>query len=335
MLKTINNFHIPFIIMFFAETTYYLLILQTGIVEFYNSDMQVLWMIPVGGVIGIILTFILKNYQNKILSISLFLQIFLVSFYPDFSHLTLFLLGLLSGLIAPILIYQISNFKTIFIILSLSYVAGTFGTMIEAGDRFYIAIALSLLAFLASIFVDSKDKDDTKLIPLVDFVVIFSWLLLDSTLFESLSRDTLTIWKNSEFVWIIALSHVAGLALAYKLHNYKNVNYLIIVLFALSYLFYTLELQYPLSVIYPVVISFYNVIILKRFIQLPFLWLCFGAIGLWVSAGTGLLIALNHLYILGWFILVVLLLLQNKTISSNISRVVESTFKHTSLKDIK
>ena len=322
--------------MFFAETTYYLLILQTGIVEVYNSNMQVLWMVPAGGVLGILLTFKLKNYQHKVLSISLFIQILLIYFYPDFNSITLFMLGLFSGLIAPILIYQIKKLKTVFIVLSLSYVVGTFGIMVLAQDRFLVAIVLSILAFISSLFIHSiKDKTDTQMITIVDFMIIFAWLLLDSILFESLIRDTLSIWKNSEFVWIIASSHLLGLAIAYKLHSYKNINYLVIGLFALSYLFYSLGLQYPLAVVYPIIISFYNVIILKRFIQLPFLWLCFGAIGLWVSAGIGLFTALQHLYVIGWIVIVVLLLLDNKKIADFINNVLESVTKHTLLKDTK
>ena len=314
--------------MFFAETTYYLLILQTGIVEFYNSDMGSLWTIPIGGVLGILLTSKLKNYQHKILSISLFLQIILISFYPDFNLIYLFFLGLLSGLIAPILIYQIKNFKTVFIVLSLSYVVGTFGVMIPAEDRLFMALVLSVLAFLSSLFIDViNKKPDTKRMDVSGFMIIFLWLLLDSTLFESLARDILTIWKNSNFVWIIASSHLAGLALAYKLHNHKSVNFLIIGLFVLSYLFYALEQQYLLAVVYPIVISFYNVIILKRFIQLPFLWLCFGAIGLWVSAGIGLFTAIQHLNIDGWLVIVILLLLQNKKITDSINKILKKDTK--------
>jgi len=106
-------------------------------------------------------------------------------------------------------------------------------------------------------------------------------------------------------------------------------------LFSLSYLLYSLGLQYPLAVVYPIIISFYNVIILKRFIQLPFLWLCFGAIGLWVSAGIGLFLALQHLLIVGWIVIIVLILLQNRKISDFINNTLESVTKYTFLKDIK
>jgi len=70
LITTVNLSFIALIILFFTETSYYLLILQTGIVEYYHSNLAQIWMIPVDGVLGILTIAILK-YRQHIVSMAL------------------------------------------------------------------------------------------------------------------------------------------------------------------------------------------------------------------------------------------------------------------------
>ena len=67
-------------------------------------------------------------------------------------------------------------------------------------------------------------------------------------------------------------------------------------LFTLSYLFYFLEESFLLSIVYPFVISYYNVNILKtlREVNLKKLSIYMIFIG-WVASGAGLFVALESL----------------------------------------
>jgi hypothetical protein len=284
---------LAFVVLFFSETTYYLLVLQTGIVEYFNSNLAQIWMIPIGGILGISLVFTLKNRYNMVL-LALVAQSILMFFYPHFDGLALFLLGLLSGLVAPFMIYQIKSLNQVFATLGLSYVSGTFGILIAPENRGFIAVILSITALVSFLFIkETKKKENTQTISNSMILKIFSWLVLDSILFETLSRSSVTIWKNENFVYIIAVSHIIGLALAFVSHKKRYDTVFIISMFLLSYLFFVFKLQYPLAIVYPIVISYYNVIILKKFMKLPFDWLILATFSLWISAGIGLFISLQ------------------------------------------
>lgn len=89
------------------------------------------------------------------------------------------------------------------------------------------------------------------------------WVFLDSALFESLSRDiTISIWRDG-FTFQIALFHVIGVFVLYFSKLKKPKSLFILTLFAASYLFYFLREGYILSIVYPFVISYYNVVILQ------------------------------------------------------------------------
>jgi hypothetical protein len=281
-----------FIILFFSETTYYLLVLQTGIVEYFHSNLSQIWTIPLGGIIGISLIATLKNRYNIVL-LSLIAQTLLMFLYPRYNIVTLFVLGLLSGLVAPYLIYHIKNLYQIAFALGLSYVSGTFGILMPAGERGYMAVILSITALISFLFIDEiRYKRKTKTVSYNTLLKIFIWLTLDATLFEMLSRSSVGIWRSEDFVYIIALSHIVGLVLALIFHKKRYSDIFIMSLFLLSYSFFMLGMQYPLSIVYPIVISYYNVIVLKNFMQLPFNRLVLASFGLWVSAGIGLFVSL-------------------------------------------
>ncbi len=291
----INITTLAFILLFFTETSYYLLILQTGIVDCFHSDITQIWMIPIGGVLGILSILKIQN-RSMVVSMALAFQTLLMFFYPHFNSYMLFILGFLSGLVAPYLIFQLRSLNEIVVILALAYLLGTFAINIAPEQRGELAMVLSLVALFSS-FVVAPISKEGKEIALKSYLPIFLWLLLDATLFETLARSTQHIWANEHFTLLIALSHLVGLLLGYRLVEYRGNNMLILSLFALSYFLFWFNQPYLLVIVYPIVISYYNVIILKEFMTLSFEHLTLVSVSLWVSSGMGLFLALifHHL----------------------------------------
>ncbi len=286
---------LAFILLFFTETSYYLLILQTGIVDYFHSDITQIWVIPLGGVLGILAIATIQK-RSMVVSLALAFQTLLMFFYPHFNSYMLFILGFLSGLVAPYLIFQLRSLNEIVVILALAYLLGTFAISIAPEQRGELAIVLSLVALFASYFVVPISKKGQEVV-LKPYLSIFLWLVLDATLFETLARSSEPIWANEHFTLLIALSHLVGLLVGYLFVEYKENNRLILMLFALSYLLFWFNQLYLLAIVYPIVISYYNVIILKRFMTLSFEHLTLVSLSLWVSSGMGLFLALifHHL----------------------------------------
>ena len=297
------------ILIFFiaSELCYYLLIAQTGIVEYFSSDLFVIAPLPIGGVIGsIIVSYIKIDVKNKI-SAFLIIQLMMSFLYPNFNFLTLFILGFAVGSMAPLIINEIKKASLLELgfALSLSYVTGTFLFNYEVDDRGIIAIILTTITLVSSRFLPKNELEQSsnQEFPLLMMVL---WVFLDSTLFESLSRDiTLSIWRDG-FSFQIALFHVVGVfsALYFKIDKNQK-SLLIISLFALSYLFYFLREGFILSIIYPIVISYYNVVILQTIIKKDFRTITFYMIFIgWMASGAGLFVALANLIL---FVPIVLL----------------------------
>ncbi len=183
LLANISFATLAFVLLFFTETSYYLLILQTGIVDYFHSDITQIWMIPLGGILGI-LTIVTVQNRSLIVSIALAFQTLLMFLYPHFNGYMLFILGFLSGLVAPYLIFQLQTLNEIVVILALAYLLGTFAINIAPEQRGELAIVLSLVALFASYFVIPISKKDSE-IELKPYFTIFFWLVLDATLFES------------------------------------------------------------------------------------------------------------------------------------------------------
>ncbi len=297
------------ILIFFiaSELCYYLLIAQTGIVEYFSSDLFVIAPLPIGGVIGsIIVSYIKIDVKNKI-SAFLIIQLMMSFLYPNFNFLTLFILGFAVGSMAPLIINEIKKASLLELgfALSLSYVTGTFLFNYEVDARGIIAIILTTITLVSSRFLPKNELKQSvnQEFPLLMMVL---WVFLDSTLFESLSRDiTLSIWRDG-FSFQIALFHVVGVfsALYFKIDKNQK-SLLIISLFALSYLFYFLREGFILSIIYPIVISYYNVVILQTIIKKDFRTITFYMIFIgWMASGAGLFVALANLIL---FVPIVLL----------------------------
>ena len=140
-----------FLVLFASEFTYYLLILQTGIINYHHSLFTEIWMIPVGGILGIIASVTLNNKKRWLMPLFLLMQLLLSFHYSTANVLELFLLGVLSGLTAPMLIARINTFWVVIASLALSYAFGTYMFDVEASNRTDIALFLSLLALIASL----------------------------------------------------------------------------------------------------------------------------------------------------------------------------------------
>ena len=97
------------ILIFFiaSELCYYLLIAQTGIVEYFSSNLFLIAPLPVGGVIGSLLISYI-NVKNKV-TLFLIAQLILSFIYPNYNFLTLFILGFIVGSMAPRVINEVKK----------------------------------------------------------------------------------------------------------------------------------------------------------------------------------------------------------------------------------
>lgn len=287
------------ILIFFiaSELCYYLLIAQTGIVEYFSSNIFLIAPLPIGGVIGSLLVSYIK-IKNKI-SLFLVAQLILSFLYPNYNFLTLFLLGFVVGSMAPLIINEVkkTTFLELGLALSLSYVTGTMLFNYEVSQREIIAVTLTMITLFCSLFLNYIKEEKELNTTNHSLLMMVLWVFLDSALFESLSRDvTVSIWRDG-FTFEIALFHVIGLfcALYFKIEKNQK-ELLILTLFALSYLFYFLREGSILSMVYPFVISYYNVLILQSIRKLDFKTISFYMIFIgWMASGAGLFIALANL----------------------------------------
>ena len=287
------------ILIFFiaSELCYYLLIAQTGIVEYFSSNIFLIAPLPIGGVIGSLLVSYIK-IKNKV-SLFLVAQLILSFLYPNYNFLTLFLLGFVVGSMAPLIINEVkkTTFLELGLALSLSYVTGTILFNYEVSQREIIAVTLTTITLFCSLFLNYIKEEKELNTTSHSLLMMILWVFLDSALFESLSRDvTVSIWRDG-FTFEIALFHVIGLfcALYFKIEKNQK-ELLILTLFALSYLFYFLREGSILSMVYPFVISYYNVVILQSIRKLDFKTISFYMIFIgWMASGAGLFIALANL----------------------------------------
>ena len=298
-----------FLLLFAAEFTYYLLILQTGIVQYHHSVMSQIWMVPAGGILGIVLSIFVHSKKEWLLPLLLLVQLILSVDYADANALELFGLGLLSGLTAPMLLFRIDRLWVAVAALALSYAFGTAMFHVEAIDRTGIALFLTLLALAASFFAGRGEKkalNETK-ISLFSMAKVFLWLLLDAALFETLSRDSLMhLWGSETFTLTLIVSHLVGVAVAYRLRDWKQTDVVLLLLFVMTYTAYSSGSSLLLCLVYPFVISYYNVIILDKLRKLDYLPLAVMSLSLWGASGLGLLIALSHTFAIAWIVLLLL-----------------------------
>ncbi len=290
-----------FLVLFIAsELSYYLLIAQTGIVQYFGSNIYLIALLPIGGIIGSLSVGYIKiSNRNKILFF-LLVQLVLSFYYPDLSQLMLFILGISIGSLAPLVINELkkATLTDLGFALGLSYVLGTFLVTYEVSQRGELAILLTMIALVSSNFIGQKEfGKSTYNYEEYSLLTMVLWIFLDSALFETLARDAnISIW-GGEYIYQIAIFHLIGIIVAIKVKIEKKQKELfIIVLFALSYLLYFLRECYLLAIIYPFVISYYNVMILKTILKkdLKTLGIFMVFIG-WIASGAGLFFALESL----------------------------------------
>lgn len=306
------------LILFIAsELCYYLLIAQTGVVEYFSSNLFLIAPLPIGGVIGSLLVSYIKiDFRNRI-SLFLIIQLIMSILYPNFNMYTLFILGFAVGSMAPLIINEVkkTSLLELGLALSISYVTGTLLFNYEVEQRGIIAIILTSIALIASRLLPKNEaiEKSNQNFPLLMMVL---WVFLDSALFESLSRDvTISIWRDG-YTFQIALFHVVGVfsALFFRIdQNQKGL--FILTLFALSYLFYFLRDGFILSIVYPFVISYYNVVILQTISKKDFKTITFYMIGIgWMASGAGLFVAITNLIL---FVPIILLIVIFKIMLSD------------------
>ena len=306
------------LILFIAsELCYYLLIAQTGVVEYFSSNLFLIAPLPIGGVIGSLLVSYIKiDFKNRI-SLFLIIQLMMSFLYPNFNMYTLFILGFAVGSMAPLIINEVkkTSLLELGLALSISYVTGTLLFNYEVEQRGIIAIILTSIALIASRLLPKNEaiEKSNQNFPLLMMVL---WVFLDSALFESLSRDiTISIWRDG-YTFQIALFHVVGVfcALFFKIEQNQKALF-ILTLFALSYLFYFLREGFVLSIIYPFVISYYNVVILQTISKKDFKTITFYMIGIgWMASGAGLFVAITNLIL---FVPIILLIVIFKIMLSD------------------
>ncbi len=282
-----------------AQFLYYLLIAQTGIVEYFHSDLSRIFWLPLGGIIGTVLSARLPGSERQRLTGLLILQGLITLQYPALSPMLLWLLGIVMGASAPLMVRLLREGGAPVMggALGLSYLVGTLLFTSPAAWRGPLGIGLTLLALLLLPWAKGR-RNPSALPPLgaVSIATMALWAFFDSALFETLSRDaSLSIWRDG-YSLEIATFHLAGvlLALWFPL-EWRRSRQLIAWLFAGAYLSYLLALPLVLAAVYPVVISYYNVVILRRLSrerELSRIAAAMLAIG-WGAAGAGLGAALS------------------------------------------
>lgn len=313
---TLNNFALIFFIS--AELTYYLLIAQTGIVESFSSNIYAIAPLPIGGIVGSIIVYFWKFPNEKKILLFLSFQLLLSFYYPNFNNLMLFVLGISVGSLAPLLINELkkATFIDLGLALAISYSLGTALFNYEATQRGEIAITLTIITIICTFFLPKKEIASNN--QEYSLFVMILWIFLDSSLFETLSRDVnISIWRDGYSIEIV-IFHIVGVITALNFKIEKNLNELFVVtLFALSYLFYFIQEAFILSIIYPFVISYYNVLILKSILKkdLKTISIYMVFIG-WIASGLGLFVALENLILfvplLFLFSLITIIIKQNK-----------------------
>lgn len=294
----------PFLTLFvFAELGFYLLIAQTGIVEVFHSDLRAIAFMPIGGVLGTYLVAKIKMDMPQLGRWLLGAQLGLALLYPDYTPLELFLLGFVVGSLSPIIIQKLKNATPLdlFAALGGAYMLGTLLFPSDPASRLWVALTLGVLALVG--FALDKAKESRYALKNLGGVttlpvwMMVLWVFLDSSLFETLSRQSdMAIWRG-EYMGEIVLGHLLGIAAAIGVRTHiKAKTQIVMIGFILSYTLYLLHLPWMLSIVYPIVISYYNVTILQEIVRLrSFSKIATAMVFIgWGASGAGLSVALHH-----------------------------------------
>ncbi|MCI4407070.1 MAG: hypothetical protein JHC35_07285 [Sulfuricurvum sp.] len=289
------------VIVLSSQLLYYLLIAQTGVVGAFHSHIHDLYTLPIGGIIGAVLS---AWRSHRFLTIELYvlfaLQGVISWFYPDYSLWMLWILGFLVGYTTPLLLYafRFQSKLSLALGLAISYAIGTALYSYPFDERGGIAIALPLISMIALYFSRLQSDMDAEKKPFrwITLVLMMLCIFADSALFETLSRSgDIDIW--GKYPLLIINSHLLGVYLAYRYGTeLTKQSRIILTLFLLSYMFYGLKIPLLLSIIYPIVISYYNVLLFQALIRLAdirLIGLSMVGVG-WIATSAANAIALEH-----------------------------------------
>jgi hypothetical protein len=298
------------VIVLSSQLLYYLLIAQTGVVGAFDSHIHDLYTLPIGGVIGSLLSALWRHHGLKLELCFLFgVQMMISWFYPNYSLGMLLALGFVVGYTTPLLLYIFGSQGKFQLSLGLaiSYAIGTALYTYPYIERDDIAVILPLISVVALRFSHLKrvEHKEHLTFPWQLIGVMMLWIFADSALFETLSRSgDMDIW--SEYTLLIITSHLFGVFLAYRYGDelLRQVR-VVLGLFAVSYLLYWMKEPIALAVVYPIVISYYNVLLFHKLIQagdIRIIGLSMIGVG-WIAASAANAIALHHQL---WIVVLVL-----------------------------
>lgn len=289
------------VIVLSSQMLYYLLIAQTGVVGVFDSHIHDLYTLPIGGVIGALLSAYWRHREVRRELYFLFgAQIVISWFYPNYSLGILLALGFVVGYTTPLMLYVFGTQSRLHLAvgLGIAYAVGTAFYTYPFAERDIIAVILPLISVVALRFarLRSVPRPETKRFDWQSVAVMMLWIFADSALFETLSRSgDMDIWRD--YTVLIITSHLFGVFLAYRYgHELLSQTRVIWALFAVSYLFYWIKQPVLLSVVYPIVISYYNVLLFQKLIGMKDIRLiALSMIGVgWVSASAANGVALEH-----------------------------------------
>ncbi|MDD5052208.1 MAG: hypothetical protein PHO27_05680 [Sulfuricurvum sp.] len=290
------------VIVLASQLLYYLLIAQTGVVGAFDSHIHDLFTLPIGGILGSLLSAYWRHHGIRMELCFLFgIQMMISWFYPNYSLGMLLVLGFVVGYTTPLLLYifRYQSKRQLAFGLAISYAIGTALYTYPFLERGTIAIVLPLISVAALRFSNLKfavPVQEHKPFNLGTVGIMMLWIFTDSALFETLSRsDGMDIWSQNAV--IIISSHLLGVYLAYRYgKDLLSQTKVIWILFVMSYILYWLREPILLSVIYPIVISYYNVLLFQALIKIGDIrWIALSMVGVgWVAASMANGVALEQ-----------------------------------------
>jgi len=284
-----------------SQLLYYLLIAQTGVVGAFDSHIHDLYTLPIGGVLGSLASaFWHHRFIRRELYVLFGMQVLISWFYPDYSLGMLLSLGFAVGYTTPLLLYVFHSqgIGKLASGLAISYAVGTALYTYPFLERGNIAILLPLISMAAFYFSDISPsiEDEKKPYRWGVLGIMMLWIFADSALFETLSRsEGMDVW--SQYPGLIITAHLIGVYLAYRYgKELVSQTRLILALFGVSYALYWLKEPILLSIVYPIVISYYNVLLFQALIGIRDIRrIALSMVGVgWIAASAANGVALEH-----------------------------------------
>jgi len=299
------------VIVLASQLLYYLLIVQTGVVGAFDSHIHDIFTLPIGGVMGSLLS---AYWRHENLRQELFfmfaIQIIVSWYYPNYSLGLLLLLGFIVGYTTPLLLHIFKSQSRLVLSLgmAISYAIGTALYDYPFAQRGTIAVALPMISIIALHFshLQKISVSQTEVFPVLAVVSMMLWIFADSALFETLSRSHyLDVW--SHFTLLVIAAHLFGVYLAYRFgKSLQESHWIIFGLFVASYGMYYASSALGLAIIYPIAISYYNVLLFSKLIEMHDIRLIgISMVGVgWIATSIANLIALDQMLWIAAIILV-------------------------------